>query len=524
MMISDISTTDIVQCISPGSDLVPIDILEKIVRCIDDYEGLVYGSVMVEYVLREHISNNARAPNNINVAFVDMSQFVEFANNIMQIFESLSSDLRSSGHTTNVMQATSFPSMYSKIIFKDLGQRCISINIIDKTTGSSVHINVVCICLNIPNDLNSDGLVQFVFDRMLVYPIMCNAYYSHTLYSHYAPNAHISSYTITDSYERSKIMQYMNMGLIIENIRNDPFERDNNGTESTILSSADLSIKDIYTGDIPYCDALMNAKRIYNNMGFAVIPLCRTSKKPDGKSPACKDWYNKTPKFNFDTSKCANIGIVCGKNSGICCIDVDMKDNGMFYFDKMIERYSLPKCPTQQTPNGGRHYIFKYNDDRMRNMRATIKALKVNGKKIGVDIWIKNCQFVVAPSVNYIVGKSYKWITPLTTVADIPELPDWIYDAYKYKNVSEDGRIIKSEEFKEDVPNNAYCDIVICDAEAFSWVSIIVLAMAMLSIVGIVIMGIMLNLSMFLLKNSSARNSMRSIVLSILRKMIEQLA
>ncbi len=196
---------------------------------------------------------------------------------------------------------------------------------------------------------------------------------------------------------------------------------------------------------VPMAERLADAKAKYNALGFAVIPLRINPQKPDGKAPACKDWHGKTASFDFDVGKCSNIGVVCGEASGICCIDVDLKDDGMACFQKMLTKYHLPHCPTQETPNGGRHYIFKYNKDRMANMRAQIKALCMNGRRIGVDMWIKNCQFVVEPSINHLVGKSYKWIVPLTTKDAIPELPQWLYDAYQYRNIHEDGSIIMDD-------------------------------------------------------------------------------
>ncbi len=198
-------------------------------------------------------------------------------------------------------------------------------------------------------------------------------------------------------------------------------------------------------------DKFRNAKNNYNNLGLAVIPLMPTSEHPEGKVPYCQEWHLKTANFDFDTTKCGNIGIVCGKNSGIVCIDVDVKDNGMKYFNRMIAKYYLPPCPTQITPNGGRHYIFKFNEKRMKNMKSLIRALSVNGNAVGVEIWIQNCQFVVEPSINHVNKKSYKWITPITDRDSIPELPEWIYAAYNYRNISEDGTIIEPKKESVDV-------------------------------------------------------------------------
>lgn len=200
-------------------------------------------------------------------------------------------------------------------------------------------------------------------------------------------------------------------------------------------------------------ERLRIAKEQYNSLGLAVIPLRRNKKHTAGKSACTRGWMQATALTDFDTKVCDNIGIVCGKASGICCIDVDQKDNGVFYFNKLIENYGMPVCPTQQTPNDGKHYIFRYNHELMKGMKPKIKGFTVNGKQVGVDMWIQKCQFVASPSINYDNGKMYKWIVPLPTNRnDIPELPKWIYDLYHTGRSTEDGYIINDKDEIEISP------------------------------------------------------------------------
>ncbi len=180
-------------------------------------------------------------------------------------------------------------------------------------------------------------------------------------------------------------------------------------------------------------------KKKYQDLGLVVIPLNTMDSAKAGKCPAVKGWKDKDTNYDFDVAKCrsGNIGILCGPNSGIMCIDVDVKDDGLLHFTRLIKKYRLPKGPYQETPNGGNHYVFKYNPERMKDMKARIKFFKKDGNKVGVDFWAKDVQFVAEPSINKTNGKSYKWVVSIFDTP-IPELPEWLYDLYECGNV--DGR------------------------------------------------------------------------------------
>ena len=201
---------------------------------------------------------------------------------------------------------------------------------------------------------------------------------------------------------------------------------------------------------------LKHFKKLYKSKGLVVIPLSNHDQSREGKAPAVRDWQNKDNTFDFQLERTHNIGIICGENSGIVCIDVDAKDDGVKYFNQLIQKYGLPTCPTQTTPNGGFHYIFKYDHDRMRNMQLKIKGVNLNDRRIGIDFWIQKCQFVCEPSINKLNGKSYKWIVSLES-CDIPALPEWIYDLYNNEEIDENCNIIindityESDNLIEDV-------------------------------------------------------------------------
>ena len=187
----------------------------------------------------------------------------------------------------------------------------------------------------------------------------------------------------------------------------------------------------------------------YNKLGMVVIPLSDNDTYGEGKCPVVKNWTNLTLDNKINVNIYNNIGIVCGPNSGIMCIDIDTKDDGVKHFQQLINKYQFPfGTPYQVTPNGGMHYIFKYNPTKMNNLQSKIKFFTLNEKKVGVDFWVNKVQFVAEPSVNKLTGGEYKWeIEP--TKDNIPELPDWVIDLYNKGGINDDYEIINVNNYEE---------------------------------------------------------------------------
>jgi hypothetical protein len=180
---------------------------------------------------------------------------------------------------------------------------------------------------------------------------------------------------------------------------------------------------------------LMTWKSIYNKSGIETIPLSCEDNAGAGKAPMWPGWLTKDYSDKFVPENvynaASNIGILCGPKSGLVCIDVDHKDRGVEVFNALMKHFGIPNCPRQVTPNNGYHYIFKYDPIKMADMSAKIKGVIIDGKKIGIDFWLKDVQFVAHPSINYVNGKQYTWAIPLPKkVSELPEMPEWIYDLY----------------------------------------------------------------------------------------------
>lgn len=93
----------------------------------------------------------------------------------------------------------------------------------------------------------------------------------------------------------------------------------------------------------------------------------------------------------------SNIG-VCLAPSGLVAVDVDLKNEGMEKWNRLIENHGDPKTLTATTGSGGRHYVFRAKP-----------GISYRGKlDSGIDIR-HNHLIVVEPSIHYHKKTKYKW-------------------------------------------------------------------------------------------------------------------
>lgn len=154
---------------------------------------------------------------------------------------------------------------------------------------------------------------------------------------------------------------------------------------------------------------------LYESLNFAYVKAMKTQKRP-----VLKGWTNSTSKDNlrFDIND-NNLAIVTGKSSGICVLDIDVKDNGLEWFKNFCSSKQFNYCTytmAVETPSGGVHIYFKYSD-RLDVNRVKMKDSE--GKTIGIDIR-SNDGCVIAPPSLYNAGE-YKFIC-VTPPRDIPDI------------------------------------------------------------------------------------------------------
>jgi len=134
---------------------------------------------------------------------------------------------------------------------------------------------------------------------------------------------------------------------------------------------------------------------------FAAVALglCRLGLFPiplggeDGKRPLiarftkiCKPSLSTVERW-IDRWPRANIGIVTGAVSGFVVIDIDSDDPAVWA--QVIKRFGDTPLKIQ-TPSGGLHLYYHWNDERNRNLRP----------ELPVDIKGTGGQVVVSPSVR----------------------------------------------------------------------------------------------------------------------------
>lgn len=155
------------------------------------------------------------------------------------------------------------------------------------------------------------------------------------------------------------------------------------------------------------------------NPGKHPIPLHGLKEATADKKQIAK-WWNKYPK--------ANIGIRTGPESGIAVIDLDVRhgENGPENLMKLFEKYHgsevTPDTCQQLTGSGGRHMIFRYPAEPIKNSKGGFTVEGVNYG--GIDIRGENGYILAAPSFNDL--GQYRWHD-----GPIQDFPAWLWTIIK---------------------------------------------------------------------------------------------
>lgn len=389
-------------------------IIERIFKEVDQANGVIVGSLIHKYLSKLNYKCN-----DIDIFMPSLTALQQFLNSVHKLLTD--KKIRSYDSRTPYMQTYK--------LGQDIGrrmqfqcnngtQRVFSQTIKFKYDQSRIIINVAVLPLNTKFNMS---YVEFLKKHVLLKKFLCNIYSNGVIYHQYkdVKNVKVSLQEFVDRSFNQQMIKYASRGVIfaIED------------TNKIIANRAKLE----------------EANRYYRSKGMIVIPLSRNDNLSAGKAPMRAQWQSMDQTYSFTVSDdIANIGLLCGPDSGIVCIDVDNKDSGIEIFDELVKKYGLPKGPVQSTGNGGFHYIFKFDNSRMADMKAKVKCTKFNNNSVGIDMWIQKCQFVAEPSINYITGKEYKWISPIDSYDSIPEMPEWLYKLYDSDHISEDFEIISA--------------------------------------------------------------------------------
>ncbi len=117
-----------------------------------------------------------------------------------------------------------------------------------------------------------------------------------------------------------------------------------------------------------------------------------------------------------------NIGLLTGKINNLLVLDIDIKDDGIKFWNYISKKYPKFNTPTVKSPGGSIHFYFKYNN-KIPNMNRIL----VDNKKIGWDLKSDGSIIVTPPSLYPNTNKKYKWIKGLSLNDLKPiNIPKWL--------------------------------------------------------------------------------------------------
>lgn len=152
------------------------------------------------------------------------------------------------------------------------------------------------------------------------------------------------------------------------------------------------------TKSTPASTPQLDAALEYLDMGFSVIPVKRADKKPYFEWKEFQERYPTQDEIYkwWELYPDANVAIVCGKLSGIFCVDAD-GPIGIEWMNK-----SLPRTTVYSQTAKGVHAIFAYPDGPVV-IRNNVRLYEE------VDIRGEGGYFVAPPSIHA-TGHTYQWI------------------------------------------------------------------------------------------------------------------
>jgi KaiC/GvpD/RAD55 family RecA-like ATPase len=149
--------------------------------------------------------------------------------------------------------------------------------------------------------------------------------------------------------------------------------------------------------------------------------------KPQDKTPLVRWADVATTEENmlsgwWDNNPSANIGIACGKRSGIVVLDVDTDHDGYESLQALQDKYGrLPQTPISRTGSGGEHIIFAHPGIEIRNSAG----------KLGPGLDIRgDGGYIVAPPSRHPNGKFYEWVV-LPSQTPLAPMPEWMIELLK---------------------------------------------------------------------------------------------
>ncbi|MBN8647957.1 MAG: AAA family ATPase [Caulobacterales bacterium] len=192
------------------------------------------------------------------------------------------------------------------------------------------------------------------------------------------------------------------------------FNTGNSNENSKMAHSGEIPDKSFEIFNNPNLPMIDKAKE-WAKLEYPVFP-CNQDKKPitiNGFKDATtvkaqiEEWWRENPN--------ALIGIPTGSSTGIVVLDIDKKNN-KDGFESIKEYGDVSKTLTVETPNNGKHYIYKSNGSIIKNSVG----------KLGNGIDVRGDGGYIIAAGSKINGITYK----ITDNSKIVEPPNWIDKPY----------------------------------------------------------------------------------------------
>ena len=201
----------------------------------------------------------------------------------------------------------------------------------------------------------------------------------------------------------------------------------------------------------------MNEDKPYKYMAkWVIVPLQNGEKRPVN---GLKEWQNlthsnMTAEFYSKWHHCENWGLLTGRINGVFVVDIDTKDNGIEYWNKLVSEHSIPKTRIVRTGSGGLHVYFKY-EDWMDEFVGTNKV-DVDGEKIGIDLKTNKQQVLLDGCIHPTTQKKYI----LEQNIEVSIMPIWLKEFIHkyYKKVDNKAPISNDKKEKVHIEDDIKTD------------------------------------------------------------------
>jgi hypothetical protein len=163
---------------------------------------------------------------------------------------------------------------------------------------------------------------------------------------------------------------------------------------------------------------VLEAALMYAGLGWPVLPISRE------KKPLIRDWTNAASTDSdqittwFKQFPDANVAVVTGSRSGLCVVDIDVKNDGPRNWGDLEFKHGSAPTLASRTGSGGVHLLYRIPEWGVELPNSAGKLAP------GIDIRGEGGCIVLPPSVNT-AGEQYTWVN---LVCSRPT-PNWIVEA-----------------------------------------------------------------------------------------------